>query len=87
MVYPGDGVLVILTPTWEFHAVIPSLYFRSSFQVSLFLLLAQAVIKALFLNWGAGGVCFQLAEILHEDGGCVSGTSTDAQNLLTDIKI
>lgn len=35
------------------------------------------------MNWRAGGVCFQLAEILHQDGGCVSGTRTDAQNLLT----
>lgn len=34
----------------------------------------------------AGGVCFQLAEILHQDGGCVSGTITDAQNLLTYMK-
>lgn len=52
--------------------------------MSLFLLSAQVVIKALFLNWRAGGVRFQLAEILHQDGGCVSGTIADAQNLLTD---
>lgn len=60
--------------------------FSPSLQVSLFLLLAQVVTKALFMSWRAGGVCFQLAEILHQHGGCVSATITDAQNLLTYMK-
>lgn len=34
------------------------------------------------MNWRAGGVCFQLAEVLHQDGGCMRGTVTDARNLL-----
>lgn len=28
------------------------------------------------MNWRAEGVCFQFAEILRQDGGCVSGTTT-----------
>lgn len=53
--------------------------------MSLFLLLAQGVIKALIMNWRAGGVCFQIAGILCQDGGCVSGTITDTQNLETYV--
>lgn len=60
--------------------------FWPGLQVSFLLLLSQTVIKALFTKWRVGKICFHLAEILHQDGGCVSGAITDAQNLLTYVR-
>lgn len=63
-----------------------SVFFWPCLQISFLLLLRQIVIKALFMRWKAGKICVHLAEILCQNGGCVSGTIIEAQNLLTYIR-